>query len=94
MYNNNNKKLLQKLLWGEAGQLYPFLFYFLLFRGVCIQFPISPWGRISSCIKRGMEYHGCGEEYKVDKRKRGIIFYDIEAVWKNIKSGKGEGTEI
>ena len=43
MYNNNNNKLLQKLLGGEAGgQLYPFLFYFLLFRGVCIQFPIPP----------------------------------------------------
>ena len=46
-------------------------------------------GRISSC-KEGREYHGCGEEYTVEKREWGsnIISYIFEAVGK-IKWGKG-----
>ena len=35
-------------------------------------------------MKRGRECHSCGEEYNVE-------IYNIEAVGKNIKWGKGEG---
>ena len=42
-------------------------------------------------MKRGREYHGCGEEYNLVKRDRGSnISYDIEAAWKNIKWEKGQ----
>ena len=43
-------------------------------------------------MKRGRAYHGCGEEYNVEKGKwtqKGMV--NIEAVWKNIKWEKGEG---
>ena len=37
---------------------------------------------------------GFGEEYNLGKRKQYYLPYNIEAVGKNIKGGKGKGTEI
>ena len=45
-------------------------------------------------MKRGREYHGCWEEYRVNRKGRGKQFHIshyIEALGKNIKRGKGEG---
>ena len=44
-------------------------------------------------MKRGRENHGCGEEYNVEKMKgkRHHLPYNIKAVGKNIKWGRGEG---
>ena len=41
-------------------------------------------------VKRGREYHGCGEEYNIEKRKRGsnIIF---PIMLGRISSGEGDG---
>ena len=39
-------------------------------------------------MKRGREYHGCGEEYSVEKKGKGKQYhlpYNIEDVEKNIK---------
>ena len=43
-------------------------------------------------MKKAKQYHGCGEEYKVEERERGsnIIPFNIEAFGKNIKWGIGE----
>ena len=40
--------------------------------------------------KRGREYHGCGEEYNVEKRERGsnIIFPIILRLLERISSGE------
>ena len=45
-------------------------------------------------MKRGREYHGCWEEYIGeigDRVNQHHLSYDIKAVWKNIKWGRGEG---
>ena len=45
-------------------------------------------------MKRRSEYHGCGEEYNVEKMGKGMqyhITFNIEAVRKNIKYVKGGG---
>ena len=45
-------------------------------------------------VKRGRDYHGCGEEYNAEKSgkvKHYHRLYDIGAVVKNIKWDKGEG---
>ena len=57
------------------------------------------WGKISRCEegRRGREYHGCGEEYNVEKRERGsnIIFPIIMRQLGRISSGeKGKEMEI
>ena len=43
-------------------------------------------------VKRGREYRACGEEYNVGKGKQYHLLYNIKAVGKNIK--RGRGTEI
>ena len=48
--------------------------------------PYSPGGSLSSCEE--------GEEYNVEKMERGSIIihpFNLEAVDKNIKRGRGEG---
>ena len=43
-------------------------------------------------VKRGREYHGCGEEYnmeKKEKKKHDHLPYNIKAAGKNMKWGKG-----
>ena len=45
-------------------------------------------------VKRGKEYQSCGEEYKKGQGKQYHLSYNIEAVGKNIKWGKGKGMEI
>ena len=57
--------------------------------GVC-KFPFSLvnqvcWGRISSCV-RGRKYHGCGEEYNVEKRGKGKQ-YDLHYNNKVVNTG-------
>ena len=42
-------------------------------------------------VKRGREYHGCGEVYKHRKGKQYHLPYDIKAVGKNTKWGRGKG---
>ena len=45
-------------------------------------------------VKRGREYHGCGEEYNVEKKRKGKQYhlsYNIWAFGKNIKWEKREG---
>ena len=47
-------------------------------------------------VKRERKYHGCGEEYNVDKKRKGKQYhlsYNIKAVCKNIKWERGEGDE-
>ena len=39
-------------------------------------------------MKRGKEYHGCGEEYNVGEGKQYHLPYNINA-GKNIKRGRG-----
>ena len=43
-------------------------------------------------VTRGRKYHGCGEEYNVEKGKGEAISssLNIEAVGKNIKCGREE----
>ena len=64
--------------------------------------PYSPLGGGSLSlfgknIKRRWEYHGCGEEYNVEKMEKGsnIIFpFNIMAVGKKSIGEEGKGTEI
>ena len=52
---------------------------------------------IRGCIKWGREYHGCGEEYNVEKRERGsIIIFPIRLrLLGRISSGEErKGTKI
>ena len=44
-------------------------------------------------MKKGREYHGRGEEYNVDKGKEKAYHlpYNVKAVGKNIKWGRGKG---
>ena len=44
--------------------------------------------------KRGREYHGCGEEYNVEKGRQYHLLYNIEAVGKRLSGEKEKGTEI
>ena len=73
----------------------------LLFRGVeSSLFPtlggrefIKSAGEEYQVVKRGREYYGCGEKYNVDKFGKGKQYhlsYNIEAVGKNIKWGRGQ----
>ena len=59
---------------------------------------IKSVGKEYQVVKKGREYHGCGgEEYKLEKGKRGnnITFPVIMRLLGRILSGKkGEGTEI
>ena len=44
-------------------------------------------------MKRRREYHGCGEEYNVEKSekvKQYHLPFNVKAVGKNIKWGRGE----
>ena len=54
--------------------------------GVCWEF-IKSVGEDYQVVKRGREYHGCGDEYNVKKGegKQYHLPYKIEAVGKNIK---------
>ena len=48
-------------------------------------------------MKRAREYHGCGEEYNLDKKERGsiIIFPVILRMFERIsRREEGKGTEI
>ena len=51
---------------------------------------IKPVGKEYQVLKEEREYHGCGEEYIVDKRKRGskIIFPIILRLYERISSGE------
>ena len=53
---------------------------------------IQPNERISS-REEGREYHGCWEEYNVEKRERGnnTIFPLILRLFGRISSGEGDG---
>ena len=54
-------------------------------------------GEEHQVVKRGGEYHDCGEEYNGEKREGGsdIIFPKILRLLGRITSGeKGKGTEI
>ena len=45
-------------------------------------------------MKGEREYHGYGEECNVEKKGKGkqyLLSYNIKAVGKNIKCGRGEG---
>ena len=42
-------------------------------------------------MKKEREYHGCVKEYNKEKRKQYHIFFNIKAVGKNIKGGRGLG---
>ena len=47
-------------------------------------------------VKSGRENHGCGEEYNVEKKRKGKQYhlpYTIKAVGKIIKLGRGEGRD-
>ena len=61
------------------------------------KFPYTPWGEVYhvcwgryQVVKRGREYHSCGEEYNRE-RVRNITFplIHIKAVGKTIKLGRG-----
>ena len=51
----------------------------------------SVGGRVSSFQGGNWEYHGCGEEYNVDRRERGsnINFPIILRLFERISSGEG-----
>ena len=55
----------------------------------CIKLKIKSAGEEYQVVKRGMEYHVCGEEYNLGKGNKYYLYYNIEAVGKNIKCGKG-----
>ena len=55
---------------------------------------IQSIGKEYKVVARGREYHDFGDEYKVKKkgkRKQYHLLYNIKAVGKNIKLGRGEG---
>ena len=45
-------------------------------------------------VKRGMEYHGCGEDYNVEKREKGsnVPFPIILRLRRRISRGEGCGS--
>ena len=54
---------------------------------------IKSVGEEYKVVKRGMEYHGFEEEYNVEKGKviSSSLPFNIDAVGKKIKWGRGEG---
>ena len=55
----------------------------------CIKF-IKSVGKNIKLFRKGREYHGCGEEYNVEKRekKSNIIFRKILRLLERISSGE------
>ena len=50
------------------------------------------FGEEYQVVMRGMEYHGCGEDYNVEKREKGsnVIFPIILRLWRRISRQVGK----